>query len=331
MLPGNYADFSPKRGDRAVRTIVLATTAALVGVIAGGVSVFAVVSALMAPPRHDLHAAAAPKDDNAPPPVVTATLQPTPVAPAPASAPVEARPMPDLPPVAQQPNSWPDALSRAHHASEPQPTPAQTAAPQAAPAQTVAPQPAPVQTVAPQAVPVQTVAPQTAPSAVAKGQVEMKQTNRTADRAEDTRQLPAGGGNRTARPLYDSAGQNSNGQDYSAPAKRRGVVTSRTVQPAPDNTLGASPGERDDQNHGFFFFGHDDREQSQGMSRDFADRPDAAPRESDLREPRASYGDRNAAKTRAAHPQQRPGYDQNSDGQFDSLIGTDQWVDDWHH
>jgi hypothetical protein len=303
MLPGRYPDVPPRRVDRAVRTMVLATAAALVGVIAGGVSVFAVVSALMAPPRHDLRAAA-PKDETAGAPVVTATLQPTPVEPAPASAPVKAQPAPaDMPPVAQQPNAWPDALSRAHHAAEPQAPP-------------------PVPTVAPQAAPAPPVMPQAPPSAVAKEQVEIKQTNRTADRAADDRRLPPGVGNRAAKPLYDSATQDDNAQ-----AKRRGAVTSRTVQPAPDNNAGASPWERADQNRGFF--GRDDRDLLQGMSRDFADRPDVVPRESDLREPRASYGDRNAAKTRAVRPQQRPGDDGDSDSR--SLIGNDEWVGEWRH
>src|ERR1700683_4340819 len=144
MLPGRYPDVPPRRVDRAVRTMVLATAAALVGVIAGGVSVFAVVSALMAPPRHDLRDAA-PKDETAGAPgapVVTATLQPTPVEPAPASAPVKAQPAPAaMPRVAHQPNAGRAAWSRPPQPAEPQaPPPVPTVAPQAAPAPPVMPQ-----------------------------------------------------------------------------------------------------------------------------------------------------------------------------------------------
>lgn len=63
MAPANRPDFHPSgRLDRAIRTVLIACFAALIGVIAGGASVFAIVSALTSPPRRDVSADAAPRE-----------------------------------------------------------------------------------------------------------------------------------------------------------------------------------------------------------------------------------------------------------------------------
>lgn len=76
MPLANYPDFHPSgRLDRAIRTVWLASVAALIGLIVGGVSVFAVVSALTTgPSRRDLPADAAKGSET------TAVKRPAPVA-----------------------------------------------------------------------------------------------------------------------------------------------------------------------------------------------------------------------------------------------------------
>jgi hypothetical protein len=76
MPPVDYRDFQrSRRSDRAFRNLMVATAASLVGVIVGGVSMFAVVSALTAPSPHDQQAQAGPRDTAAIAPIVTAVPQ----------------------------------------------------------------------------------------------------------------------------------------------------------------------------------------------------------------------------------------------------------------
>src|SRR5581483_10389382 len=65
MSSAQYPEFSPsRRSDRALRVLMVAGVAALLGTVAGGFSVFAIVTALNAPPspdastdsRHRIHA-----------------------------------------------------------------------------------------------------------------------------------------------------------------------------------------------------------------------------------------------------------------------------------
>lgn len=294
MPPDRYADFRPRRRfNRAFRVMVLATAAALVGVIAGGVSVFAVVSALMAPTPHDGRINAANGGETTAPGVAVIAATPQPVAPAPAVAPVQAQTAPAAPQNVNQPNSWPDALSRASRPTEPQAQPA-----------------------------TQTITPPTAPTAAANESVGVgsKQTNRTADRREDGRKAAPGAENRAAaRPLYGYAPQ------YNEQAKRRGVVTSsRTIEPAPDEDANAPSWQRDWQSRGFF----GDRQRADEEF--YRSRPDVANRPERIA-PRQTDSGRDITAARTARPQRRHGDDADSDRQFDSLIGNDEWVGDWHH
>ena len=170
--PPRYRDLDrPARFDRAVRTVVVMTAAVLIGAAAGGASVLAIVSALTAPPRHDLRLEAKGREKPAPaePRVVAAPpskpADPSPSVPNPptgtatittaaaeaaaragpqaqyldqaqAAAPASTAPAAQAPtvPPATPVKPWPDALSRAPHPAE-----AATTAPrQGAPSQAAA-------------------------------------------------------------------------------------------------------------------------------------------------------------------------------------------------
>ncbi len=81
MAPANH-DFHPSgRLDRAIRTVLVAAIAALIGVIAGGASVFAIVSALTSPARHDMSADAALRQSHTDPAPAAAVRTMVPVPP----------------------------------------------------------------------------------------------------------------------------------------------------------------------------------------------------------------------------------------------------------
>ncbi len=116
MPSDRFIEFRSRgRLDRVVRTTVVATVAALAGVVTGGVAVFAVfVNALQTPDSQRVDGAPARELAAAPADLPQmATSQPKTVSPAPAIAPVEAQSAPA--PQPPQPNSWPDALTRATH------------------------------------------------------------------------------------------------------------------------------------------------------------------------------------------------------------------------
>ncbi len=80
MAPANNPGFRPSgRLDRAIRTVLVAAFAALIGLIAGGASVFAIVSALTSPPRHDISADAALQQSTTAPSVPAPAQAPPPV------------------------------------------------------------------------------------------------------------------------------------------------------------------------------------------------------------------------------------------------------------
>ena len=95
MAPAPYPDFS--WFSRAVRILPIVAGALLAGGAIGGVSVFAIDSALTAPPREELRAETAPP--NAPSPIRTIdapALNPSPAAATP--APAQAQTAPSVPP-----------------------------------------------------------------------------------------------------------------------------------------------------------------------------------------------------------------------------------------
>lgn len=158
MAPAPYPDFS--WFIRAVRVLPVVAGAALVGGAIGGASIFAIDSALTAPPRQDLRAEASKSNEiaaaSAPSPIRTIdapVINPSPAVATP--APVQAQTVPTAqlqtaspaPPTPQtqvqaapaapaQPTAWPDALSRAHTQT---PAASEAATPQSAPAAALAP------------------------------------------------------------------------------------------------------------------------------------------------------------------------------------------------
>jgi type IV secretory pathway VirB10-like protein len=137
MLPARY--FGSGRSGRhpAIRNILTATVAALVGTIIGGLSVLGVVLAVVEPPNHDIRADA--RDDS----TTTGSSQPV-VAAAPRPAPADpSANAPALPPAAASSPppaaTTPPAIQAQADSPAPPPQP-QTAAPQE---QAAAPGPAP--------------------------------------------------------------------------------------------------------------------------------------------------------------------------------------------
>jgi len=118
MLPALYPDFS--WFTRTIRILPVVAGAALLGGAIGGVSVYAIDSALTAPPRQDLRAEANTNNQtvaaSAPSPI--RTIDAPALNPSPAATPVQAQKAPSAPPQTQvqaaptQPRAWPDALSR---------------------------------------------------------------------------------------------------------------------------------------------------------------------------------------------------------------------------
>jgi hypothetical protein len=241
------------RSDRATRTVSAVAAAALAGTVVGGLSAFAVVNALTAPPRQDMAAAQA--TGNSPQPIRTFDAAvPDPSAGMTAGAPVPARPVlpiqaqtaapaaPAAPaqtstvPAGRSPQAtWPDALSRAHAAMP--------AAPEAATAQSPTAPPAPDAVSARPVVRVPNDATTDASAQAARMPEPAKKRATVTYRApqpdaaesrEATRQK--------ARPIYDHfwgkgvSKQNTREDDARAPY--------RWVDPADDRDR---PGGRDDR------------------------------------------------------------------------------------
>jgi hypothetical protein len=275
MPPVDYRDFHlSRRGDRAFRNLMVATAASLVGVIVGGISMFAVVTALTAPSPHDLPAQAARKNDTAAiAPIVTATPQPAPA------------------------ESSPSAVDPSNAAST-------KAAEQTPPAVTPSVQPpttpsAPTQptasTSAPDTVPGTAAAPsRRARPDVADQTIQTTRGDRIDKRAGESKRPRAGLGDRHA-PARSSAAQRPAAQTETG--KRRTAAGPAATEPAPgyDGTAALPP----DRTRQFFdSFGDDNyREGSAAVG------PDAgAPRDSNLwqRQPRPDATGR-AAKARMRH------------------------------
>jgi hypothetical protein len=331
MSRGAYADFRPpQRFDRAVRVMVLATGAALVGVIAGGVTVFAIVTALTAPLPRDVRADAgsagkmaetsgpvvaavppAPSEHpvaNAPTasattPAATPATTPAPRSttngPASSAAPVQEQ-VQELPPASTQrvqlPNSWPDALSRAH--------PAETKA-------------LPDEDTRTPTATMQIVPAHAANDDAANDQDGAKPPRRTDVHAVDGTQ-PASG--LAARAVASRSATSQRSAHNPEPAKSRTTVTSRAVEPAANETVYEPPAERTRSLFDFF----DDRHR-QG-DQDAVSQPDAAaPRGPDS----ARSAKSGPAKPRIARPR-RPS-ESDDQGWDDGFGHRDEWVGDWHH
>jgi hypothetical protein len=222
---GYYYARPPTRFGRALRTLVLTAAAALVGVVAGGVSVFAIVAALSAPPREDTRAAAAKVGAAAATsgPVSPTISQPAPAGPSrqqaaqqplPQSPPAQAMPatQAEVTPSVDKPKPWPDALSRARHpAALDTPKPGQAAA-----AESASPVPA-------------------------KQQVGDDRDNRKDNRGQDNKASASSSAERAAVSPSDSAAPAA---EPNEPAKRRVVVTASVRQQRSNDKFNDKPNDK---------------------------------------------------------------------------------------
>lgn len=293
-----YANFRPRgRLDRVVRVIVLASVAALGGVIAGGVSVFAVVNVLTPAAPHPVHDTTAPATA-----LVTATPQT--VAPAPArdvAAVVSQGAMLRPPSTAQTappPNAVvtaqpaPPAVTKEQNRSERANQSENRAADAAADAKSVKAMAARAATATRPARPLYGYAPQ--PS-------------------ED----PAQRQNETARNTPPSPRERADTRDGDDTYVRQDFF-------GRDEPAGRDWSSNDSSND----------MSSNDLGRGFANDADEAPRgvgqsPRNVDQRRLSGRDRDQVNARSAR--RRPRYDQRGDDQFDNLIGNDEWVGDWHH